>query len=442
MTRFVKKSRPAGFAASIALAMALPAAAQEKIELSDADFKHLEELYLHLHQNPELSFHETETAARLAQEMRAVGYEVTEQVGGTGLVAVMENGDGPTLLIRADMDALPVKEQTGLEYASVAMGKNDAGDDVPVMHACGHDVHMTSLVGVARYMAANQGGWAGTLVLIGQPAEERVGGAKAMLEDGLYERFPKPDYNIALHTSAGLPAGTVGLASGYALANVDSVDIAIKGVGGHGAYPHTTKDPVVLASQIVVALQTLVSRETSPLDSAVVTVGSIHSGTKHNIISDNAHLQLTVRSYKDEVRDNLLAGIKRVAQAQAHSMGLPEDLWPEVSYSEATPATYNDPALTERVSSAMKTALGEENVKSLSPVMGAEDFAYFGRTEDKIPSVIFWLGGVAPAEIEAAEKGERKLPSLHSPFFAPDREPTLRTGVAAMGAVAMDILGK
>lgn len=404
------------------------------------DYEYLEALYLHLHQNPELSFHEEKTAARLAQELRSAGYEVTEKVGGHGLVAVMENGEGPTLLLRADMDGLPVKEQTGLAYASQAMGFNDAGEEVSVMHACGHDVHMTSLVGAARALSADRDSWSGTLVLIGQPAEERVGGAKAMLEDGLYERFPKPDYNVALHTSASLPAGQVGLTAGYALANVDSVDIAIKGIGGHGAYPHTAKDPVVLASQIVIALQTLVSRETSPLDSAVVTVGSIHSGTKHNIISSSAHLQLTVRSYTDEVRANLLAGIKRIAEAQAHSMGLPEQLWPEVTYSEATPSTYNNPGLSRRVSEALKGELGSDNVKELTPVMGAEDFAYFGRTADNIPSVIFWLGAVSEADSALAAAGEKKLPSLHSPFFAPDREPTLRTGARSLTAVAKSLL--
>lgn len=411
-------------------------------DLSTADYRYLENLYLHLHQNPELSFQEKETAARMALELRSAGYEVTENVGGYGLVGVMENGEGPTLLVRADMDGLPVKEQTGLEYASVAQGLSDAGDPVPVMHACGHDIHMTSLVGLARSMAASRDDWQGTLVLVGQPAEERVGGAKAMIEEGLFTRFPKPDFNIALHTSAGLPAGQVGLASGYALANVDSVDIAIKGIGGHGAYPHTTKDPVVLAAHIVVALQTLVSRETSPLDSAVVTVGSIHSGTKHNIISNNAHLQLTVRSYTDEVRDNLLDGIKRIAEAQAHSMGLPRELWPEVTYSEATPATYNDPALSARVTEALSGVLGVDNVQQLRPVMGAEDFAYFGRTNEKIPSVIFWLGAVAPDRVDAANRGELELPSLHSPFFAPEREPTIRTGVEALSGVAMDLLKK
>lgn len=401
---------------------------------------YLQNLYLHLHQNPELSFQEEQTSKRIAEELNSVGYTVTENIGGFGVVAVLKNGDGPTVLVRADMDGLPVQEQTGLAYASKAIGLNDMGKSVPVMHACAHDIHMTSLVGLARQLAADRGAWKGTVVLIGQPAEERVGGAKAMIAEGLFEKFPKPDFNIALHTSASLPAGQVGLTSGYALANVDSVDVAIKGIGGHGAYPHTTKDPVVLASHIVVALQTLVSRETSPLDSGVVTVGSIHSGTKHNIISNNAHLQLTVRSYTEEVRENLLSGIKRIAQAQAQSMGLPETLWPEVTYSEATPATYNDPDLTAMVKSALSAALGDDNVKTLSPVMGAEDFAYFGRTDDKIPSVIFWLGAVEAEKAAAAARGDASLPSLHSPFFAPDPVPTIQTGVKSLTAIVVSLM--
>lgn len=425
---------------SAALSLLMMVPASNVFAQSQDEQAYLQNLYLHLHQNPELSFHEKETSKRIAAELRLVGYSVTENFGGYGVVAVMENGAGPTVLVRADMDGLPVQEQTGKAYSSNATGLNDAGKTVPVMHACAHDIHMTSLVGVARQLSSAKDTWSGTVVLVGQPAEERVGGAKAMIADGLFEKFPKPDFNIALHTSASLPAGQVGLASGYALANVDSVDVAIKGIGGHGAYPHTTKDPVVLASHIVVALQTLVSRETSPLESGVVTVGSIHSGTKHNIVSNNAHLQLTVRSYKDEVRDNLLTGIKRIAHAQAQSMGLPEALWPEVTYSEATPATYNDPDLTKQVQTALSDTLGAENVKSLSPVMGAEDFAYFGRTEEKIPSVIFWLGAVEEKKTAAAARGEVSLPSLHSPFFAPDYEPTIATGVKSLSAIVTSLM--
>lgn len=410
------------------------------LPLNQAETDYLNALYLHFHRNPELSFQEEHTSARLASELEQAGFEVTVNVGGYGIVAVLKNGEGPTVLVRADMDGLPVKEQTGVPYASDALGKNDAGLDVPVMHACGHDIHMTSLVGTARKLVAERKNWSGTLVLVGQPAEERVGGAKAMLEDGLFERFPRPDYNLALHTNAVLPAGVVGLTSGFALANVDSVDIAVRGVGGHGAYPHTTKDPIVLASHIVVALQTLVSRETSPLDAGVVTVGSIHSGTKHNIISNSAHLQLTVRSYSDDVRENLLSGIKRVAEGQAYAFGLPESLWPEVTYSEPTPSTFNDPDLSERALKALRASLGKENVRELTPVMGAEDFSYFGRTDPKIPSLIFWLGAVEPEKATAAANGEQALPSLHSPFFAPDYVPTLQTGVDAMTTIVLDLM--
>jgi len=406
----------------------------------DKDFAYLDALYQHLHANPEISFQEKETSKRVAAELRAVGYEVTENVGGYGVVAVLKNGDGPTVLVRSDMDALPLPEKTGLSFASKVTTVDDRGNTVSAMHACGHDVHMTSLVGTARRLAAMQDKWQGTLVLIGQPAEERVGGAQAMLKDGLFTRFPRPDYNLALHVSATLVAGDVGLVSGYAMANVNSVDIEVKGVGGHGAYPHTTKDPVVLASQIVVALQTLVSREISPLEPAVVTVGSFHSGTKHNIISDNAHLQLTVRSYSDDVRDDLLAGIKRIAQAQAKSYGLPEDMWPVVSYSEGTPATYNDPALTARIKAAFTTKFGAAHVRTEKPVMGAEDFSYFGRTDPKIPSLMFRLGAARAEDIAAAGRGEKKLSSLHSPFFYPDREKTLKQGVNAMTTAVLELM--
>lgn len=404
------------------------------------DTAYLEALYKHLHRTPELSGQEKNTSKRIAEEMRAAGFDVTENFGGHGVVGVMKNGDGPTLLLRADMDGLPVREETSLAYASEATGLTDDGKPVPTMHACGHDIHMTSLVGAARALASKRDKWSGTLVLVGQPAEERVDGAKRMLEEGLFTKFPRPDYNIALHASASLPAGQVGVVPGYALAYVDSVDIAVKGIGGHGAYPHTTKDPIVLASHIIVALQTLVSRETKALDSAVVTVGSIHSGTKHNIISNKAHLELTVRSYKDDVRENLLNGIERIAHGQAYAFGLPKELWPEVTLSEPTPSTYNDPALTARLTGVLKEALGEDRVKEVEPVMAAEDFSYFGRTNPKIPSMIFWLGAVPPEKAAAAARGEAQLPSLHSPFFAPDYGPTIDTGVDAMVGIALKLL--
>ncbi|SDE18092.1 amidohydrolase [Kordiimonas lacus] len=427
---------------ALAACLNTPVFAGDLTDAVSADYEYLQALYTHLHLNPEISLQEEKTAARIAEELRTVGFDVTENFGGHGLVGVMKNGDGPTLLIRTDLDALPVQEQTGLPYASTATTVDDKGKTVPVMHACGHDIHMTSFIGTARRLAAMKDQWTGTLVMIGQPAEERVLGAEAMIKEGLFTKFPKPDHNIALHVSASMKAGDVGMAKGYALANVDTVDVAIKGIGGHGAYPHTTKDPVVLASQIVVALQTLVSRETSPLDAAVVTVGSVHAGTKHNIISNGAHLQLTVRSYKDDVRKRLLDGIQRIANAQAMSIGLPEDMWPTMTVSESTPATYNDPDLTGEVFDTLAAALGNDRVHVLTPVMGAEDFALYGRTDEKIPSLIFWLGGVPEDDYEAAQKGEMKLPSLHSASFAPQPEPTIKGGVEAMTTAALSLLGK
>jgi hippurate hydrolase len=410
---------------------------------ADTEAGYLEKLYLYLHQYPELSLQEFETAKRMKSELEQVGFTVTEGVGGTGLVAIMKNGDGPMLMLRADMDGLPVSEQTGLSYASTVRGTNQRGQDVSVMHACGHDIHMTSLVGTARKMAANKDKWAGTLMLIAQPAEELGKGARAMLADKVFERFGTPDFNVALHDSASLPAGTIGYSPGFALANVDSVDIEVHGVGGHGAYPQTTKDPVVLAAYIVTALQTLVSREISPLDPAVVTVGSIHGGSKHNIISDSVHLQLTVRSYSDETRAALLSGIERIAVNQGRVLGFPEDKLPEVEVKdEFTPSTYNDPTLAKRIGATVAAVIGEENVLELDPVMGGEDFGQFGRTDDKIPSVIYWLGAVEPGKYKAAKEAGEGLPSLHSPFFAPDYAKTIETGVASMSAIAMDILAK
>ncbi len=421
--------------------LAAPVRADEALSAAVAeDYEFLGGLYRHFHTNPELSFQETESAARLAEEWRSLGFEVTEDVGQTGVVAVMENGEGPTVMLRADMDALPVEEQTGLEYASTATGETLTGEEAPVMHACGHDVHMTSLVGTARRLAARREDWSGTLVLIAQPAEEIGLGALAMLDDGLYERFPRPDYVVGLHVSASLPTGQVGYVSGYALANVDSVDIEVRGIGGHGAYPHATRDPVVLSAQIVMALQTLVSRETSPLDSAVVTVGSIHGGTKHNIIGESVHMQLTVRSYADETRERLLNGIRRIAHAQAQSAGLPEELWPSVTWEEQyTPSTYNDPELNERVVAAIGAQIGAENVVEVDPVMAGEDFSQYGRTDPAVPAVIFWLGAVNTERYESAAAAGESLPSLHSPLFAPDPEPTITTGVEAMTAAALDL---
>ncbi|MGA8205933.1 MAG: amidohydrolase [Woeseiaceae bacterium] len=410
----------------------------------DDDYSYLHDLYLYLHQHPELSFQEKNTSARIASELRPLGFDVTEHVGGYGIVAVMKNGDGPTVLIRTDLDALPVKEQTGLPYASTVAGVNQMGEKVSVMHACGHDIHMTTFVGTARELARLKDQWSGTVVMIGQPAEERGAGAKAMIGDGLFTRFPKPDFNIAFHDAANLPAGTIGYTKGYALANVDSVDIEVHGIGGHGAYPQATKDPVVLAAQIVLALQTIVSREISPLDPAVVTVGSIHGGTKHNIIGDSVHMQLTVRTYSDEVRNKVLDSIKRIAVNEGRVAGLPDDLLPEVSVSEEehTPSMYNDPALADRVIGAMKAAKVSDSIIETPPVMGGEDFSQYERTGDHIPGFIFWVGAVDPEKYKEAMANGETLPSLHSPFFAPKPKPTIETAVRAMTTAALELLGK
>ena len=405
---------------------------------SGADMSQLMELYRHFHANPELSFQEQKTAQRLATEFRALGFEVTEGIGGHGLVALLHNGQGPTLMIRADMDGLPVEEVTGVAYASQVRAIEQTGQEVSVMHACGHDTHMTSMIGTAQNLVAQRDQWQGTLMMIAQPAEERGAGARAMLADGLFERFPRPDFNLALHVAADAPAGTVKYVPGWAMANVDSVDIHIKGIGGHGAYPHTTKDPVVLAAAIIMNLQTLVSREIAPIEPAVVTVGSIHGGAKHNVISDGVDLQITVRSYTDEVREQLLSGIERIAVNQARALGLPDELLPTVStLDEYTPAVYNNPELVAQVEQAFIGALGAENVLTGEPSLGGEDFGRFGRVQPAIPSFLFWIGGVAPDNYAKAQNGEMALPSLHSPFFAPDAEPAIETGIKAMTAAAL-----
>ncbi|WOI54015.1 amidohydrolase [Parvularcula sp. LCG005] len=404
-----------------------------------ADQSYLLSLYKHLHANPELSGQEVETAKRLAKELRSQGFDVTEGVGGTGVVAVMKNGDGPVVMVRADMDGLPVTEQTGKPYASKKKVQRPGGE-VGVMHACGHDIHITSLVGTARYLSSNKDEWSGTLIMIGQPAEETGEGARAMLEDGLYTRFPVPDHAIALHDSAGAKAGTIGLRSGYAMANVDMVDIIVHGEGGHGAYPHTTKDPIVVGARIVDALQTLVSREIDPQAAAVVTVGAFHAGSKHNIISDEAHLQLTVRSYTDEVRNHLLSGIQRIAKAQAQSAGIAEDRLPEVTWDEHyTPALFNTEAQTETLAAMFIERFGADRVLEPAPVMGGEDFARYHRANRDTESTLFWVGAVPAADWERTGGDPTKLPSLHSPFFAPDPEPTIAAGTEAMIAAALTL---
>ena len=406
-------------------------------------YAELEKLYLHLHQNPELSFHEEKSAARLTEELRACGFEVTTNVGGHGIVGVMKNGTGPTVMVRADMDALPVEENTGLAYASKMRVKDDAGKEVGVMHACGHDVHMAVFAGTAAVLAQMKAQWQGTLVFLGQPAEERGGGARKMLADDLYTRFPTPDYALALHVNAGLEAGKIAHCAGYALANVNSVDITIRGVGGHGAYPHTTKDPIVLAAQTVLALQTIVSRETKPLEPAVVTVGSIHGGTKHNIISDEVKMELTLRSYSDEVRDHTIVAIRRIVNGLAQAAGVPNDRMPIVHVAdEFTPSTYNDPQLVQRLVPAFEAALGKDNVIASEPVMGGEDFGEYGRTSDKVPICIFWLGVIAPEKVAASRASGTTLPSLHSSQFAPQYEPSIKTGVQAMSAAVLELMGR
>ena len=405
--------------------------------------------YKMLHAAPELSHHEEKTAAFFAGELRKLGYTVTEHIGkyekpewtGYGVVGILKNGAGPTVLIRTELDALPVEEKTGVPYASKVKTKNDAGVEVSVMHACGHDIHITSMLGTAKVLAERKGEWHGTLIILGQPAEETIDGARAVLRDGLYSNFPKPDFAIALHDSADIETGKVGYVPGYAMASATGIDIKIRGLGGHGSKPEATKDPIVVAAQVVMALQTIISRENSPLDPAVVTVGSIHGGTRYNIIPDEVNLQLTVRSYKEDVRKRILASIERITKGVAATAGIPEDRAPivKVSETEITSATYNDPQLVERLAGAFKTALGPENVMKVSPVMGSEDFGYLS-LEQKIPSAIFWLGAVDPVKVKESQERGIALPSLHSSLFAPVPEPTLRTGVKAMTAAVLDLM--
>ena len=424
---------------------AAPALAQDDLRQSvAADLPTLMPVYRDLHEHPELSFQETRSAALLAKQARALGFDVTEKVGRTGVVAVMRNGAGPTLLVRADMDGLPVKEDTGLPFASTVTATTPTGLTSPVMHACGHDTHMTTWLGTAMQMAGRKAEWSGTLVMVLQPAEETGAGAAAMLADGLYTRFPKPDVALAFHDTAAAPAGTIAYTPGYALANVDSVDITVHGVGGHGAYPQTTRDPILLASRIVGSLQQLVSREVDPQDAAVVTVGSFHAGTKHNIISDEAKLQLTVRSYSDETRKLLLDGIRRIARGEGIAAGLPDDKLPEVSVreDEFTPATFNDPALTQKMAGVFRQRFGEVRVIEAPAVMGGEDFSRFAREDKSIKSLIFWVGGVPQAQWDKAQAGGAALPSLHSPFWAPDAEAVVATATEAMTAAALEVLKK
>jgi hippurate hydrolase len=407
--------------------------------LIDSEYPSLEALYKHLHTHPELSSHEVQTSARLARELKEIGFEVTENVGGHGVVGVLHNGKGPTILIRTDMDALPVIEQTGLSYASKVRTRDKNDREVGVMHACGHDMHMTCWVGTARVLAKLKDHWQGTLVFIGQPAEETGTGARQMLSAGLFKSFPRPDYALALHCDSLRPHGSIAYSEGLALANVDSVDITVKGKSGHGAAPHATIDPIVIAARIVLDLQTLVSRETNPLDPAVVTVGSIHGGSKHNIIPAEVKLQLTVRSTKDEVRKHLLDGIKRIALAAAQAADAPP---PDVVVddNEFTPALVNDVGLTRKTIALFKEVLGADKVQERPPVMGGEDFSRYGR--EGVPIFMYFLGTIPPEKVAESLRTGRPLPSLHSDIFYPIPEPTIRTGVLTMSMAVLHLVGK
>ena len=417
--------------------------AADLAEAIQADYDaHLGVLFDHFHRNPELSLVEFETAARMAAELREAGFEVTEGVGGTGVIAMMENGPGPMVMMRADMDGLPVEEKSGLENASKATQQDPiTGDMVPVMHACGHDVHITSLVGTARQMAARRGDWSGTLMLLVQPAEERVLGARMMKDDRLWERFGQPDYALAFHVASEFEAGKINVSEGSPYAGADTVDIIIHGVGAHGASPHAGKDPIVLGSQIVLALQTLVARELSPRSPGVVTVGSFHAGTKHNIISDRAHLQLTVRNTSEETRTLLLEGIVRIAENMGRVAGLPEDKLPEVIISdESVPPTTNDPELARRLRGLWQENLGEDQVISVgSRGMGAEDFPFFS-TDPDIPSVYWSVGGTPAEDFEWAAAGGPPVPSHHSPLFKISPEPSVTRGVESTVLALLELL--
>jgi len=429
-------------ATAATLALVTPAAADSVRDATTRELPSLMTLYRDLHANPEVSLAEVKTAAKLAAEARKAGYTVTEQVGATGVVAVLKNGDGPVVMIRADMDGLPVTEETGLPFASKVRTRTPEGVESGVMHACAHDTHMTAWVGTLRNLAAMRDQWRGTLVMVAQPAEESSGGAIAMLNDGLYTRFPKPTHAIAFHNSAALPAGTIGIRSGPTFASVDSVDIVVKGVGGHGAYPATTKDPIVLGARIVSALQTLVAREIDPLDSAVVTVGSFQGGTRHNIIPDQALLLLTVRAYTPQVRKQLLDGIARIAKGEAIAAGVPEDRMPLVTVREPfTPPAVSNPAFAGQLKTLFTARFGDARVQDIAPTMAGEDFGRYAIADTSIQSVIYWVGGVPQDQwAKAQANGGAGLPSLHSPKWAPDAEKVIGTAAEAMTAAVLDVM--
>jgi amidohydrolase len=420
--------------------------------LADAELPSLLAIYKDIHAHPELSGQEERTAAMIAKELRAAGCKVTQHLGkyenpkikSYGVVGVTKNGEGPTVLVRTDMDALPVEEETGLPYASKVVAKNDEGKEVHVMHACGHDAHIAAFIGTARVLEKLKDQWHGTIVFVAQPAEELGTGARALLRDGLYEKFGKPDFALGFHDKADLETGRIGVTEGYTTANVDSVDVTIRGVGGHGAYPHKTKDPIVLAAEIINAWQTIASRENNPLDPIVVTVGSIHGGTKNNIIPDEVKMQLTVRTYKSETRERVLAAIERIANGIAAAGGVPPDRAPiiTVSKDQFCPATYNNPELTKRLVAVWKNSLGNENVKIVDAVMGGEDFSEYSLSDHSIPAVNFHIGAVEPAKIAEYKQAGKELPTLHSSKFAPVPEPTIRVGIIGMTSAVLELMKK
>jgi amidohydrolase len=439
--------------ASFLLTATAAAAQQSEVEkAADSELPSLLAIYKDIHSHPELSTQEERTSALIAKELREVGCDVTEHFGKYdnpqlkcyGVVGIMKNGDGPTVLVRTDMDALPVEEETGLPYASKVVTKNADGKEVHVMHACGHDAHMAAFIGTARALQRLKDRWQGTVMFVAQPAEEIGSGARALLKGGLYNRFGKPDFALGYHDNAQMPTGHIGVCEGYSYANVDSVDITVRGLGGHGAYPHKTKDPIVLSAEIINALQTIASRENDPLDPIVVTVGSIHGGTKHNIIPDEVKMQLTVRTYKPDVRDRVLAAIDRICKGCAAAAGIPSDHAPIVKVlpEESIRATYNNPELTKRLVAVWKKQLGPDNVEPTRPTMAGEDFSEYSLPDHSIPACDFWLGAVDPAKIAKFKKEGQELPSLHSSKFAPVPEPTIRVGIIGMTSAVLDLLKK
>jgi hippurate hydrolase len=427
-------------------------AQQTPQSLTDAELSSLVAIYKDIHSHPELSWHEEKTSALVAKELRAAGCEVTENFGKYenpnlkcyGVIGIMKNGAGPRVMVRTDMDALPVHEETGLPYASKVVTKNDEGKDVPVGHMCGHDAHMSAFIGTARALQRGKDQWSGAIMFVAQPAEETGNGARALLRGGLYDRFGKPDFALGFHDKADLQTGHIGVTPGYTYANVDSVDVTVRGVGGHGAYPHKTKDPVVLAAEMINAWQTIASRENNPLDPIVVTVGSIHGGTKHNIIPDEVKMQLTVRTYKSDVRERVLSAIDQIAKGIATAAGVPPDRAPIVMVlkDQFTPATYNNPDLTKRLVEVWKKAIGPGNVEIVDPTMGGEDFSEYSLPDHSIPAVDFHIGAVDPDKIAQFKKEGKELPSLHSTKFAPVPEPTIRIGIIGMTSAVLELMKK